>query len=71
MKQQKDFYEKPKLTEVEFDFNEAVCSVMPLSACVRSERGSTNTIVSVDGGDLNWTDYDEVTSSRPKRGRGF
>ena len=71
MKQQKDFYEKPKLTEVEFDFNEAVCSVIPLSVCVRSKRGSTNTIVSVDGGDLNWTDYDEVTSSRQKRGRGF
>lgn len=40
MKQQKDFYEKPKLTEVEFDFNEAVCKTVRISKCLTVEPGT-------------------------------
>lgn len=68
MKQQKDFYEKPKLTEVEFDFTHNIAAITRRQACIKSERGHVDIRLNQFGGDLDWKSYDEEVA---KRDRGF
>ena len=68
MERQKDLYERPKLQEVEFDFNEDMCTCWPVTGCVTSEKGSVDIKMNQFGGDLTWHDYDEEVNNNNRRG---